>query len=475
MDLNTLLTMFISFTVEFIIAGVMLMKHRLTFRFKPYISIPVGLLIASTGAVLNIIALHNFAKPVQWNEWLNIAVYTLLVLTIFAGFLFAYKINPLNLMLLLSVAYTFQHMAYQLGTIVLDTGLGGKIFAALYNETEPIEVIVQRYNIIYNIILYNVKALAYVGFYFGIARIYVKYSKYILSKTLIIVLGVVVYLVVNVANVFVVQATNSLNNVRNVSNWPDYAWLKQLINVNIETFRGILAGTLIIFCILFDVFVVAGFHVVEHRQETMIIKATLNSKIRQQEMMENNINFINMKCHDLRKELRRLKAKKGELTDEDFCLLEESLNFYDSSVKTGNVNIDALIQDKLIYCNSMGIEFTSLVDGDAFKEMASSDVYFLLTNIIDNAIEATEAIEKKEHRVISLTASRKHGVLMIEETNYYQGRLSFNGDGSIKTTKEENKKYHGYGTKSIAYIVKKYEGKMEYETKDGIFKLKIAM
>ena len=452
MDLKTLLTMFISFTVEILVASVLLIKHRLTFRFKPYISIPVGLLIASSGAVVNIIGLHFFVKPEQWNEFLNITVYTIPILTIYGGLLFAYKIKPLSLMLLLSVAYTFQHMAYQVGVLVLDTGLGGKIFQALYNESEAIEVIVNRFNIIYNSILYTLKTGVFVACYFFIARYYVKYSKYILSKTFIIVLGIVVYLVVNVANVYVAQ---------------HLTWDTKL--------RGILAGTLIIFCILFDVLVVGGFRVVEHRQETMIIKATLNSKIRQQEMMENNINFINMKCHDLRKELRRLKAKKGELTDEDFCLLEESLNFYDSSVKTGNVNIDALIQDKLIYCNSMGIEFTSLVDGDAFKEMASSDVYFLLTNIIDNAIEATEAIQEKEHRVISLTASRKHGMLMIEETNYYHGELVFNNDGSIKTTKQENKKYHGFGTKSIAYIVKKYNGTMDYETKDGIFRLKIAM
>lgn len=452
MELKTLLTMFISFTFELIVAGIMLMKHRLTFRFKPYIAIPVGLLIASSGAIVNIVGFYNFMKPEQWNEAINIAVYTIPVFTIFGGFLFAYKIKPLNLMLLLSVAYTFQHMAYQTGVLVLDTGLSGKIFQALYNESEAIEVIVSRYNIIYNAILYTVKTGVFVACYFLIARYYVKYSKYIIGKLMIIALGIVVYLVVNVANVYVAQ---------------HLTWDTKL--------RGILAATLIIFCILFDVLVVGGFRVVEHRQESTIIKATLNSKIRQQEMMENNINFINMKCHDLRKELRKLKAKKGELTDEDFYLLEESLNFYDSSVKTGNVNIDALIQDKLIYCNSVGIEFTSLVDGDAFKDMTSSDVYFLLTNIIDNAIEATEAIEEKEHRVISLTASRKHGLLMIEETNYYRGELVFNSDGSIKTTKQENKKYHGFGTKSIAYIVKKYNGTMDYETKDGIFRLKIAM
>ena len=455
MDLNTLITMFITFTVEILVAGVMLIKHRLTFRFKAYISIPVGLLIAFSGAAINIIGMHYFMKPEQWNEFLNIAVYTIPMLTIYGGFFFAYKIKPLNLLLLLSVAYTFQHMAYQTGVIVLDTGLSGKLYEAVGSNG-------QTYNILYNTILYFVKVGVYVACYFVLARTYVKYSKYILNKGFVIVFGITVYLVVNVANVFVVQF---------LQQWLVWMYLQPKANI----LRGIISGTLIIFCILFDSLVVGGFKVVEHRQEAMIIKATLNSKVRQQEMTESNINFINMKCHDLRKELNRLKAKKSELKDEDFCMLEESLNFYDSSVKTGNDNIDALIQDKLIYCNAVGIEFTSLVDGDAFKDLAASDVYFMLTNIIDNAIEATESIEEKEHRVISLTASKKQGVLVIEETNYYHGKLVFNGDGSIKTTKQENKKYHGYGTKSIAYVVKKYDGTMEYETKDGIFKLRIAI
>ena len=440
MDLLNLLIRFLTFSTEMIIAGVLLVKHRLTFRFKAYIAIPIGLLIAYMGAAIDIFGLLVLVK--QWNEFIKIAVYAVATASIFGGFLFAYKIKVPQLLLLLSVAYTFQHMAYQWGVIVLDTGLGEMLKNNMYTTS---------YNIVYNVILYTVKIGIYVASYFLIARIYIKYSKHILGTINIVVLGILVFLIANVVNVYV---SERLQN--------DY------------TMRGILAAALIIFCIMFDTLVVGGFRVVEHRQETTIIKATLNSKVRQQEMMENNINFINMKCHDLRKELRRLKAQKGNLTDEDFLLLEESLNFYDSSIKTGNVNIDALIQDKLIYCNSVGIEFTALVDGDAFKDMASSDVYFLLVNIIDNAIEAAETFEEEEKRVISLTASKKHGVLLIEETNYYKGNISLNSDGSIKTTKED-KKYHGYGTKSIAYIVKKYDGKMEYQTKDNIFKLKIAI
>ena len=460
MDLNTLMLMFISFTIEMLIAGVMLVKHPLRFRFKAYISIPVGLLIAFASSFIVILGLYFFVKPEQWNELINIISYTIPVIGLFFAFFFAYKESAPQIILILAVAYTFQSMAYQWTKIVFDTGLS----LALYNSLGQ-----DWYNAYYNLLstigTYLVKIGIYVASYFLIARTYIKYSKYIIKTLNIIIMGVIVYFVINITNVYIEQHV-----VPGLYSW-DSVNNKLLYD---GATRGVLAATLIVFCIIFDTLVVGGFRVMEHRQETMIIKATLQSKIRQQEMMEKNINFINMKCHDLRKELRRLKDKKGNLTDEDFCLLEESLNFYDSSIKTGNVNIDALIQDKLIYCNSIGIEFTALVDGEAFKDIDPSDVYFLLVNIIDNAIEATEHIEEKEHRVISLTASKKQGILLIEETNYFKGDLKFNSDGSIKTTKKDEK-YHGYGTKSIAFIVKKYDGKVEYQVKDHIFKLKIVI
>lgn len=461
MDFGTLLQMFLPFTIEMIVSVVMLTKHPLRFRFKAYISIPVGLIIAFASCFAVILGLHFFFKAEDWNEFLNIVSYTIPVIGVFFAFFFAYKQSIPQLLLAVSVAYTFQAMAYHWATIVFDTGIQGVLYQAMGDQTFN-----SAYPVIYNVGSWLVKIGVYVACYFLIARTYVKYSKYIIKTLNIIIMGVIVYFVINVANVFIVQHV-----VPGLYKWD--AVNNKLLYDGVT--RGVLSAILIVFCIIFDTLVVGGFRVVEHRQETMIIKASLESKARQQEMMEKNINFINMKCHDLRKELRRLKDKNGSLTDEDFCLLEESLNFYDSSVKTGNINIDALIQDKLIYCNSLGIEFTSLIDGEAFKDLAAADIYFLLANIIDNAIEATENIDEQEHRVISLTASKKQGVLLIEETNYFNGEIKFNSDGSIKTTKKDNAKYHGYGTKSIAYIVKKYEGKVEYEINDHIFKLRIVM
>ena len=307
-------------------------------------------------------------------------------------------------------------------------------------------------NILLNIIYYIIKGGLYVAFYFFVARNFTKYRRSYLNKWDILVIVLISSFIIDIANVFISQH-----------------YQEDILE------HAMMSIAQIIFCATFDAMIIVFLRIDEKKIDANIIEATSKVKVKQFELMENNLNYVNIKFHDLRKELRRLKEHKENLKDEDFALLEHSLRLFDNEVDSGSDNIDALIQDKLIYCNAVGIEFTSLVDGDAFKDLAASDVYFLLTNIIDNAIEATENIKEKEHRVISLTASRKQGVLFIEETNYYHGKLIFNGDGSIKTTKEENKKYHGYGTKSIAYVVKKYDGKMEYETKDGIFKLTIAI
>ena len=74
-----------------LIGGIMLIKHPLRFRFKPYISIPVSLLIAFASCFMVILGLYFFVKPNQWNELVNIIAYTIPVIGLFFAFFFAYK------------------------------------------------------------------------------------------------------------------------------------------------------------------------------------------------------------------------------------------------------------------------------------------------------------------------------------------------------------------------------------------------
>ena len=62
---------------------------------------------------------------------------------------------------------------------------------------------------------------------------------------------------------------------------------------------------------------------------------------------------------------------------------------------------------------------------------------------------------------------------MIRVENYYEGGIEIE-EGNPATTKED-RQFHGYGIKSIRYIVNKYDGAVYIDTEDQWFDLKILI
>ena len=91
-------------------------------------------------------------------------------------------------------------------------------------------------------------------------------------------------------------------------------------------------------------------------------------------------------------------------------------------------------------------------------------------NILDNAIEANRKLNN-EARVIHLSIKKVHNFIVIQEYNGYDGNI-VTENGIIKSTKND-KTWHGYGLKSIQYIVEKYHGELKIETKNQTFNLNI--
>ena len=100
-----------------------------------------------------------------------------------------------------------------------------------------------------------------------------------------------------------------------------------------------------------------------------------------------------------------------------------------------------------------------------------NDIYALLGNILDNAIEASEKRKKYEERVVSISTISKEGFIRIHEENFFDGDLIYENN-VLKTTKQ-NKLYHGFGVKSIKLIAEKYHGDVSILAKDGKFILDI--
>ena len=92
------------------------------------------------------------------------------------------------------------------------------------------------------------------------------------------------------------------------------------------------------------------------------------------------------------------------------------------------------------------------------ESIADIDMYVILENLIDNAMEASLKTDKPEIYVM---------ICRTEDTlSFNIGNSVMNGIKEIntdtQTTKEDSRK-HGYGLKNIKDVVDKYNGEISYE------------
>lgn len=188
-------------------------------------------------------------------------------------------------------------------------------------------------------------------------------------------------------------------------------------------------------------------------------------------LTQENIEIINRKCHDLKHQLDLYGAAPPDADRAEYLReLKDSIQIYDSSIQTGNKALDAVLMEKSLLFNRFSIDFSYIVDGACLSFMKNSDVFTLFGNALDNAFESLQA-EKPENRAIVLKVN-KHGKLVsICLENFCSRELQFE-DGLPVSTKQNNG-YHGFGMKSIRYVVQKYKGEMLVYKKERRFVLEI--
>ena len=185
------------------------------------------------------------------------------------------------------------------------------------------------------------------------------------------------------------------------------------------------------------------------------------------ESVKANMDVINMKCHDLKHILDRIEDK---LTGEEAASLREAIQFYDANIKTGNEVLDVVLCEKAMTCQKSGISFSCMADGEKLDFLTPVQTYTLFGNIIDNAVEAVKPLPLEE-RVISLSCWEEKDSLVVEESNYFSGRLEL--DHGLPATSKGDSSRHGFGTKSIQYIAAQYGGTMDIKVVDNMFFLTV--
>lgn len=210
-----------------------------------------------------------------------------------------------------------------------------------------------------------------------------------------------------------------------------------------------------------------------------------NSMKRDQEMMEqllqvshsqqksskDAIDIINMKCHDLKHQIKALaKIEDNRSRTEYVQEIRDAVSIYDATYHTGCSALDYVLREKTLLFNEGRIEFSCMVEGSMISYITSADVYALMGNALDNALERVMK-ERDGERIISFQIKHHHDMVLIHLENRCSSTLRF--ENGMPVTDKEDKARHGFGVKSMAYIVEKYHGELMMSVGHGKFNLDI--
>lgn len=206
------------------------------------------------------------------------------------------------------------------------------------------------------------------------------------------------------------------------------------------------------------------------------LEETLNTEkiLRHQEkeqyaLSKETIELINIKCHDLKHQIRNI-GSRSSISEQSVKEIEDLISIYDSTVRTGNEALDVILTEKKLRCTQKNIGLSCIVDGKQLNFINDSDIYSLFGNLLDNAMEAVSGLEDGK-KIIGLRVRAVGDLLSINVHNYYDSDLKF--ENGIPETTKEDKKYHGFGLKSISYVCDKYGGDLSITTQNNIFTVNI--
>lgn len=193
----------------------------------------------------------------------------------------------------------------------------------------------------------------------------------------------------------------------------------------------------------------------------------------QQRTSREAIDIINVKCHDLKHQMKALTRMEGEKERSEYIEeMRRAVSIYDATYHTGCEALDYILREKNLLCDEYGVAFSCMADGTAINHLHAADIYALMGNALDNALECV-AQEKPGERIISLRINRHGQMVSIHLENTCSRPPQF-VDG-LPVTKKPDKHYHGFGVQSIRYITRKYQGEVLMRAQNGRFYLDILL
>ncbi len=225
----------------------------------------------------------------------------------------------------------------------------------------------------------------------------------------------------------------------------------------------------IIACVLALVLQYAVVSVSKLHKENDQMKERMKQDMEQYDSMKSAVDFINIKCHDLRKELNDISSCTPEMLKN----LRSTIDLYDITFSTGSDVVNTILSNATIHLYNLGVRITFSGNAELLEFMDESDLKSLILNAVTNAGDAAKEAPK-DKRLISITLADKGEMLIFTVKNYYTGAVIPAGTFPPSTKKDDGTP-HGLGLKSLAMIAKKYHGSMSASGNGSEFILTVVL
>lgn len=181
--------------------------------------------------------------------------------------------------------------------------------------------------------------------------------------------------------------------------------------------------------------------------------------------------------HDYKNHMSVIKSL---LDNENFDELKKYVNNICNKISeieklnyTENIVINSILSFKIDEVKESCIKYEFNIKIPKDLNINSVDITIILSNLLDNAIEACKRDSKTLNKYINLDLMFKDNLLIIKCKNSFDGFINEKGKNII--TRKDNKVDCGIGIFNVENVVKKYNGFMEILYDENNFNVDISL
>ena len=220
--------------------------------------------------------------------------------------------------------------------------------------------------------------------------------------------------------------------------------------------------------------------ILEHSRkmkEAQILRQQSIGQVGLYNSMRENYNIQRQRTHEYKNQIvcmDMLMKKKDYSKLEDYIgNISDGLDAQLDMVDTNNDVVNAILNAKYYEAIKNDVLFVLKINDLSDIKVSDEDIVTILSNLLDNAIEAAKQCDVGK-RTVKIKLLSEDDVLSIAVTNAYKTEPMLTEDGYIRTTKN-NKEEHGWGIRNIVATLEKYNAEYIIDYKNGEFIFSIIM